>query len=304
MNFWARRAFVIYEWHDSLIPPGDGQIIRRAFMSTNRSMGTSVIHWERRTHHVIFGPSYVKLVSRRTARHATIWHVDGLFNGTYSEREVLTVEITAAGVLNMRLIILLIFNTMNTVATKLDKKLECGDERRFLSSVIFQWNTHARKYKENEAIGKNHMSEAPSILQIAGGGRCYSNELVYVQQKNNKVKAHRVNEDCRKKSVGPHVPTPYSRNPNGFRLNNYEEHNQFVRVKVQFSRKRRTLQDNYGPMSENNKHKAANDVAVLWPDCHAEITGVRLYRDSLGSMTHVRIDKLMLGKPRAAPPAS
>jgi len=107
------------------------------------------------------------------------------------------------------------------------------------------------------------MSEAPSILQIAGGGRCYSNELVYVQQKNNKVKAHRVNEDCRKKSVGPHVPTPYSRNPNGFRLNNYEEHNQFVRVKVQFSRKRRTLQDNYGPMSENNKHKAANDVAVL-----------------------------------------
>ena len=34
-------------------------------------------------------------------------------------------------------------------------------------------------------------------------------------------------------------------------------------------------------MSENNKHEAANDVAVLRPDCHAKITGVILYRDSL-----------------------
>ena len=34
-------------------------------------------------------------------------------------------------------------------------------------------------------------------------------------------------------------------------------------------------------MSENNKHEAANDVAVLRPDCHAKITGVRLYRDKL-----------------------
>jgi hypothetical protein len=70
-------------------------------MSTNRSMGTSVIHWQRRTHHIISGSSYVKLVSRRTARHATIYHVDSLVNGTCSEREVLTVEITAAGKLNM-----------------------------------------------------------------------------------------------------------------------------------------------------------------------------------------------------------
>jgi hypothetical protein len=70
-------------------------------MSTNKSMGTSVIHWQRRTHNIISGPSYAKLVSRRTARHATICHVDGLVNGTYSKREVLTVEITAAGILNI-----------------------------------------------------------------------------------------------------------------------------------------------------------------------------------------------------------
>jgi len=127
------------------------------------------------------------------------------------------------------------------------------------------------------------MSEAPSTHQIAGGGRCYSNELVCVQQKNNKVKAHRVNEDRRQKFVGPHVPTSYSRNPNCFHPNNYEERNQFIRVKVHFSRKRRTLQDDHGPMPKNNKHKATNDVAVLQPDCHAKITGVRLYRDSLGS---------------------
>ena len=125
MNFWARLVFVLQWRHDSLIPPGDGPIIRRACMSTNRSIGTSVIRWQRRTHYIISGPSYVKLVSRRTARHATICHVDGLVNGTYSEREVLTVEITAAGTLNMILIIWLRFNTMNTVATKLDKKLEC-----------------------------------------------------------------------------------------------------------------------------------------------------------------------------------
>ena len=93
-------------------------------MSTNRSMGTCVIHWKRRTHYIISGSSYVKLVSRRTARHATICHVDGLVNGTYSEREVLTVEITAAGTLNMIFIIRLRFNAMNTVAMKLDKKLE------------------------------------------------------------------------------------------------------------------------------------------------------------------------------------
>ena len=30
-------------------------------------------------------------------------------------------------------------------------------------------------------------------------------------------------------------------------------------------------------MSENNKHESANDVAVLRPDCDAEITGVRLH---------------------------
>ena len=70
-------------------------------MSTNRSIGTSVIHWKRRTHYIISDPLYVKLVSRRTARHATIYHVDDLVNGTYSEREVLTVDITAAGTLNM-----------------------------------------------------------------------------------------------------------------------------------------------------------------------------------------------------------
>jgi len=57
-------------------------------------------------------------------------------------------------------------------------------------------------------------------------------------------------------------------------------------------------------MSENNKHEAANDVAVLRPDCHAKITDVRLHRDSLGSTTYVRIDKLMLTKPMAAFPAS
>jgi len=59
-------------------------------------------------------------------------------------------------------------------------------------------------------------------------------------------------------------------------------------------------------MSENNKHESANDVAVLRPDCHAEITGVRLHWDSLESMTrtHVRIDKLMLANPMAASPAS
>ena len=85
MNFWARRAFVIQWRHDSLIPPGDGPIIGWACMSTNRSMGMSVIHWQRRTHY-ISGLSYVKLVSRRTARHATICHVDGLVNRTYSER--------------------------------------------------------------------------------------------------------------------------------------------------------------------------------------------------------------------------
>jgi len=85
---------------------------------------------------------------------------------------------------------------MNTVAMKLDKKLECGGERHFFSSLILQWNTHARKYKENEAVGKNHMSEASSILQITGGGKFYSNELVYIQQKNDKVEAHWVNEDC------------------------------------------------------------------------------------------------------------
>jgi len=60
-----------------------------------------------------------------------------------------------------------------------------------------QRNTHARKYEENEAIGENHVSEAPSTHQIAGGGRCDSNELVYVQQKNDEVEAHRVNEDSR-----------------------------------------------------------------------------------------------------------
>jgi hypothetical protein len=148
------------------------------------------------------------------------------------------------------------------------------------------------------------MSDAPSTLQIARGGRCYSNELVYVQQKDNKVKAHRVNQDRRPKLVGVCVPTSYSRNPNCFHQNNYEERNQFVRVEVQFSRKMRTLQDDYGPMSENNKHEAANDVAVLRPDCHAKITGVRLYRDRLGSTTHVRIAKLMLAKVTTASPAS
>ena len=178
MNFWARRAFVIQWRHDSFIPPGDGPIIRRDCMSTNKSVGTSVIHWQMRTHYIISGPSYVKLFSRRTARHATICHVDRLVNGTYSEREVLTVEITPAGTVNMLFITWLRFNTMNTVEIKLDKKLECWDERRFISSVILQWNIHARKYKENEAIGKNHVSEAPLTLQISGGGRCYPNELV------------------------------------------------------------------------------------------------------------------------------
>jgi len=52
-------------------------------------------------------------------------------------------------------------------------------------------------------------------------------------------------------------------------------------------------------MSENNKHEAANDVAVLRPDCHAKITCVRLYRDNLGCATHVRIAKLMLAEPMA-----
>ena len=197
MNFWAQGAFVIQWRYDSLISPGNGPIIRRDCMSTNKSMGTSVIHWKRRTHNIISGPSYVKLVSRLTARHATIWHVDGLFNGTYSEREVPTVEITAAGTLNVILIIWLRPNTMNTVAMQLDKKLKCWDERCFPSSVILQWNTDARKYKENEAIGKNQMSEAPSTLQIAGRWRCYSNELVYVQRKNDEVETHRVNEDHR-----------------------------------------------------------------------------------------------------------
>ena len=93
-------------------------------MSTDGSMGTSVIHCQRKTHYIVSGLSYVKLVSRRTARHATICHVDGFVNGTYSEREVLTVEITAAGTLNMIFIIRLRFNAMNTVAMKLDKKLE------------------------------------------------------------------------------------------------------------------------------------------------------------------------------------
>ena len=196
MNFWARRVFVIQGRHDSLIPPGNGPIIRWACLSTNRSMGTSVIYWKRRTYYIISAPSYVKLVSRRTARHATICHVDILVNRTHSEREVLTVEVTAAGPLNTILIIWLRFNTMNTVAMKLDKKLEWWDERHFLSYVILQWNIHARKDEENEAIGKNHVSEAPLTLQISGGGRCYPNELVYGQQKNDEVKAHRVNEDC------------------------------------------------------------------------------------------------------------
>jgi len=57
-------------------------------------------------------------------------------------------------------------------------------------------------------------------------------------------------------------------------------------------------------MSENDKPEAANDVAVLRPDCYAKITGVRLDGDSLGSTTYVRIDKLMLAKPMAAFPAS
>jgi len=57
-------------------------------------------------------------------------------------------------------------------------------------------------------------------------------------------------------------------------------------------------------MSENNKHEAANDIAVLRPDCHAKMIGVRLYRDSVRSTTYVRIDKLMLAKPVAAVPAS
>jgi len=192
MNFWAWRAFEIQWWHGSLVPPGGGPIIRRA-CSTNRSMGMNVIYWQRRTHYIISGLLYEKLVSRRTARHATIRHVDGLVNGTYSEREVLTVEITAAGTSNMTPITWLRFNNRNTVATKLDKKLECWDERHLLSSVV----THARKYKENEAISKNHLSEAPSTHQLAGGGRCYSNELVCVQQKNDEVEAHRVNEDRR-----------------------------------------------------------------------------------------------------------
>ena len=56
-------------------------------MRTNKSMRTRIIHCQRRTHNIISGPSYVKLVNRRTARHATICHVDGLFNGTYSEKE-------------------------------------------------------------------------------------------------------------------------------------------------------------------------------------------------------------------------
>ena len=75
-------------------------------MSANRSMGTSAIHRQGSTHYTS-GPSCVKLVSRRTARHATICHVDGLVNGngTYTEREVLTVENTAAGTLNMILMI-------------------------------------------------------------------------------------------------------------------------------------------------------------------------------------------------------
>ena len=225
MNFWARHAFVIQWRHDSLIPPGDGPIIGRACMSTNRSMGMSVIHWQRRTHY-ISGLSYVKLVSRRTARHATICHIDGLVNGTYSEREVLTVEITPAGTLNMILITWLRFNAMNTVAMKLDKKLECWGEWWFLSSVRLQWNTHARKDKENEAIGKNHMSEAPSTHRLAGGGRCYPNELVYGQEKNDEVEAHRVKEDCSWTFVvGLCYLTSYSSNPNCFRLNSYEECN-------------------------------------------------------------------------------
>jgi len=43
MNFWAQRAFGIQWRHDSLIPLDGGPIIRRAPMSTNRSMGTSII---------------------------------------------------------------------------------------------------------------------------------------------------------------------------------------------------------------------------------------------------------------------
>ena len=57
-------------------------------------------------------------------------------------------------------------------------------------------------------------------------------------------------------------------------------------------------------MSENKNYEATNDVAVLRPDCHAKITGIKLYKDSLGSTTHVRIDKLMLAKPMAASPVS
>ena len=129
------------------------------------------------------------------------------------------------GELNMTLIIWLRFNTKNTVAIKLDKKLECWDQR-FLSSARLQWNAHARKYKENEAIGKKYMSGVPLTLQIAGGGRCYSNELVYSQQKNDEVKAHRVNEDCSKIFiVGLRYLTSYSSNPNYFHLNSYEECN-------------------------------------------------------------------------------
>jgi len=196
------------------------------------------------THDIFSGPPYVKLFSRRTAWHAAICHIDGLINGTHLEREVLTVEIMAAGKLNMLLITWFKFNTMNTVATKLDKKLECRDEWHSLSSVILRWNIHARKYKENEAIGKNQMSEAPSTLQIARGRRFYSNELVYIQQKNDEVKAHRVNQDRNQKIVvGLNHPTSYFRNPNWFHLNSYEERNQSVRVKVQFARKWRTLED-------------------------------------------------------------
>jgi hypothetical protein len=63
---------------------------------------------------------------------------------------------------------------------------EIGQETGILRWAKFrlvrpQGNIHARKYEENEAIGENHLSEAPSTHQIAGGGRCDSNELVYVQ---------------------------------------------------------------------------------------------------------------------------
>jgi hypothetical protein len=39
-------------------------------MSTNKSRGTSVIHWQRRTHNIISGPSYVG--DGRSAGHDTM----------------------------------------------------------------------------------------------------------------------------------------------------------------------------------------------------------------------------------------